>query len=172
MRARNAVTTIPLRRTLSLISLCAVAWIVTAANVAFAQIANCPFAPPGTSPPQFTVDGMLLVSYAMGLRGVAMLNKIFAISSFIGAEANIAPNLSRFDLDGDGFFGANDAMIILRYLSGYSPAVWIPEPTFASNAQQKTATAIESFMNVGCPAPAPSAPFVAKDTARLLQHAT
>ena len=158
------------RRALSLMSLCAVAWIATASNATFAQVANCPFAASGTAPPKFAVDGMLLVRYAVGLRGAAMSNKISATSSFTGAEANITSNLSRLDLDGDGFFGPNDALIILRYLSGYTPAAWISGLTFASNAQRKTTIEIELFMNAGCPAPA--ATFVAKDAARLLQQAT
>ena len=143
-----------------------------AASSAFAQVANCPFAESGTSPLRFGVDGMLLSRYAAGLRGTALTTGISGTSTLADAEANIVANLSRLDLDADGVYGTNDALIILRYLSGYSASEWISGLTFASNAQRKTAASIESFMNAGCPAPAPAARFVAKDAARLLQQAT
>lgn len=139
-------------------------------RVASAQVANCPFAVSGAAPPKFAVDGMLLVRYAVGLRGAAMSNKISGTSNFADAETNITSNLRRLDLDDDGVFGPNDALIILRYLSGYSRDAWTSGITFASNAQRKTGVAIEAFMNAGCPAPATT--FTTKDAARLLQQGT
>ena len=143
---------------------------VLAVPHALAQVANCPFAVSGTSPAKFSVDGMLLVRYAVGLRGAVLSNKISAISTLANAETAITANLSRLDMDGDNEFGSNDALIILRYLAGYSRDAWTSGLSFALNAQRKTGAAVELFMNAGCPAPTVS--FATRDAARLLQQAT
>jgi uncharacterized protein (DUF1800 family) len=137
---------------------------------ASAQVANCPFGVAGNGAPKFAVDGMLLVRYAVGLRGTPMTNKISGTSALSGAEAAITSNLSRLDIDGDGAFGPSDALIILRYLSGYSRDAWVTGITFAGNAQRKTGQAVELFLNAGCPAP--NVTFGTKEAARLLQQAT
>ena len=156
----------------ALTSLCfgACALFALATPSATAQVANCPFAVSGTSPAKFSVDGMLLVRYAVGLRGAVLSNKISSSATLANAETAITSNLSRLDMDGDNEFGANDALIILRYLAGYSRDAWTSGLTFALNAQRKTGAAVELFMNAGCPAPTLS--FATKDAARLLQQAT
>ena len=161
-----------LRHALSSVCYFLVAWGVLTSGASFAQIANCPFGVSGAAPLKLGVDGLLLARYAAGLRGAALTNNISGASTSADAEANITANLSRLDLDGDNVYNSNDALIILRYLSGYSAAGWISGLTFAGNAKRKTAVEIESFMNAGCPAPPSAATFVAKDAARLLQQAT
>ena len=117
----------------ALTSLCfgACALFALAAPRAIAQVANCPFAVSGTSPAKFSVDGMLLVRYAVGLRGAVLSNKISSSATLANAETAITSNLSRLDMDGDNEFGANDALIILRYLAGYSRDAWTSGLTFA-----------------------------------------
>ena len=140
-------------------------------GAASAQIANCPFNMTGASgAPKFSVDGMLLLRYAVGLRGAPMINKVSA-ANLTGVEAVISSNLSRLDVDGDGAFTATDALIIARYLSGFTSSAWLNGIVFAPNAQRKTAATIEAFMNLGCPAPTLGS-FSAKDAARLLQQGT
>ncbi len=140
-------------------------------NLSTAQIANCPFNVTGASgAPKFSVDGMLLLRYAVGLRGAPMINKVSA-ANLTGVEAVIGSNLARLDVDGDGAFTATDALIIARYMSGFTSVTWINGIVFAPNAQRKTASTIEAFMNAGCPAPALGS-FSAKDAARLLQQGT
>jgi uncharacterized protein (DUF1800 family) len=142
-----------------------------ACSTVSAQVSNCPFAVSGASAPKFSVDGMLLVRYAVGLRSTALSNRISGTSTFASAETTITANLSRLDMDGDNEFGPNDALIILRYLSGFSRDTWTRGMTFSLNAQRKNGVDIERFMNNGCPAPASSG-FTSKDAARLLQQAT
>ncbi len=140
-------------------------------GVSTAQIANCPFNMTGASgAPKFSVDGMLLLRYAVGLRGAPMINKVSA-ANLTSVEAVISSNLSRLDVDGDGVFNATDALIIARYLSGFTSSAWLSGIVFAPNALRKTAAAIEAFMNAGCPAPTLGS-FLAKDAARLLQQGT
>jgi len=140
------------------------------AGIASAQVSNCPFTVSGAAPAKLSVDGLLLVRYAVGLRGSPMINKVSSTASLSGAEANITANLARLDLDGDGQFGASDALIIMRYLAGNARDKWTAGISFAGNATRTTPVAIEAFMNSGCPAPAST--FAAKDAARLLQQAT
>ncbi len=141
-------------------------------GVSKAQIANCPFNVTGASgAPKFSVDGMLLLRYAVGLRGAPLINKVASASNLSGIEAVISSNLSRLDVDGDGAFNATDALIIARYMSGFTSGAWLNGIVFAPNAQRKTAATIETFMNSGCPAPALGS-FSAKDSARLLQQGT
>ncbi len=158
------------RRTYTSLGFCLCAMFALAAPNVFAQVANCPFAVSGASPPKFSVDGMLLVRYAVGLRGAVLSNKISATSTLANAEIAITSNLGRLDVDGDNQFGANDALIILRYLAGYSRDAWTSGLSFALHAQRQTGAAVEFFLNAGCPAPTVS--FATKDAARLLQQAT
>jgi hypothetical protein len=77
-------------------------------------------------------------------------------ASLATLESNIAANRLRWDVDGDNDFTVTDAIIIARYLAGFSPEAWIAGLTFATNAQRKTPGALKQFIiDDGCPA-APS----------------
>ncbi len=141
-------------------------------GAANAQITNCPLnVSTASGAPKFAVDGMLLLRYAVGLRGAPLINKVASASNLSGIEATISSNLSRLDIDGDGAFTATDALIIARYMSGFTSSAWLNGIVFAPGAQRKTVAAIEGFLNAGCPAPALGT-FSAKDAARLLQQGT
>jgi len=161
------------RQAIISIGLCALGTLATAANPVFAQATSCPFNVSGASAPKLLIDGVLLARYAQGMRGPALIANIANIglaASLASAEAIIAANVARLDMDGDGSFGNSDAVIIGRYLAGYSQVAWATGITFASNAQRKNGTDLQSFMTAGCPAAVVS--FAAKDAARLLQQAT
>jgi uncharacterized protein (DUF1800 family) len=158
------------RQVFASIGLSALGILAAASNPVFAQVAACPFNVSGVSPAKLSVDGVLLARYAQGLRGAALIANIAPSISLSGAEATIAANVTRLDVDGDASFGNSDAAIIGRYLAGFSQDTWATGITFASNAQRKNGTDLQAFLAAGCPAPVTS--FVAKDAARLLQQAT
>ena len=142
------------------------------ANVASAQVANCPLNVTGAAgAPKFAVDGMLLLRYAVGLRGQTMVNKISPSVNLSSVEGVITANLSRLDVDGDGAFTATDALIIARYLSGFRSNALPSGIVFMPKATRTSERAIEDFFTAGCPAPVLES-FSAKDAARLLQQGT
>lgn len=135
---------------------------------AHAQVANCPFnvsaTSPMPSPQRFTADGVILSRYARGVRGSALYSNV---STATAAEALIAVNEARLDLDGDGAFTATDALIAARYLAGFSSNTWLTGVDFTGTAAtRRTATEIESLMEAGCPRA------TATEAARFLQQAT
>ena len=134
-------------------------------GVSTAQIASCPFNVSGASGvPKYAVDGMLLARYARGIRGAALIANVAPSASLAGAEAAIAANLARLDVDGDGDFTPSDALIISRYLAGFSREALTTNISLPALAQRRAGTSVESFLTLGCPTP--------KAAARLLQQAT
>ena len=134
-------------------------------EVSTAQIASCPFnVSGGSGVPKYAVDGMLLARYARGIRGAALIANVAPSASLAGAEAAIAANLARLDVDGDGDFTTADALIISRYLAGFSREAWTTNISLPALAQRRAGTSVESFLTLGCPTP--------KAAARLLQQAT
>ena len=158
------------RRALFLMGLSAVALSSLQSRTAAAQVANCPFNVAANGAPKFAIDALILLRYAAGLRGPSLTDGVAPSVALANAEGYIAANLSRLDVDGDNAFTPADALIISRYLAGFSQAAWTSGITFASNAQRKNGNDLQLFMAAGCPAPV--ATFVAKDAARLLQQAT
>ena len=141
-----------------------------AAQTAAAQ-AVCPFNVSGGSNPRLTVDGVLLSRYAMASRGTALTRGVLPVGSDVaGIESTILGYAAtRLDVDGDGVFTSNDALIVARYLAGYSKERWLTGITLASNAGRAHVDDIASFIALGCPAPAVAAQ---NDAARLLTQAT
>ncbi len=158
------------RQAIISIGLGALGTLATVANPVFAQATSCPLNVSGGSAAKLSIDGVLLARYAQGMRGAALIANIGPAASLATAEATIAANVARLDMDGDGSFGNSDATIISRYLAGYSQAAWATGITFAGNAQRKNGNDLQLFMTAGCPATATA--FAAKDAARLLQQAT
>ena len=159
------------RRALFLLCLSAIGLTSLGSGSAAAQVTNCPFNVAANGAPKFAIDGLILLRYAVGFRGSNLtLGVAPSVTTLASAEGNITANLSRLDVDGDNAFTPADALIIGRYLAGYSQAAWASGITFASNAQRKNGTDLQLFMTAGCPAPVTT--FLAKDAARLLQQAT
>jgi hypothetical protein len=114
-------------------------------------VATCPFNLTGGAP-RLTVDGVLLTRYTLSIRDTALSSGVTAAG---GLPANIgsiiANTAAPLDLDGDGRFTTNDALITARTLAGFSGVDLINGLTFTQNAQRKTVTAIASFISAGCP---------------------
>ena len=151
-------------RALSWLGACAFGLIATLPATTVAQVASCPFNVSGSGSPNLSVDGVLLARYAQGMRGAALIANVGPTGSLAGAEAAIAANIARLDVDGDGEFTTADAQVISRYLAGFTREAWTSNISLPALAQRRAGTSVESFMMLGCPAP--------KASARLLQQAT
>jgi hypothetical protein len=130
-----------------------VAWAISTAASATAQILVCPFNVAQQAAATSTVDGALLLRYARNVRGPNLYANLRPAVDLTAVEGRIAANLTRLDVDGDGFFTETDALIISRFLTGYSRDAWVANLSVAVNAPRKTGPQIEDYFNAGCPAP-------------------
>ncbi len=130
----------------------------------------CPFAVTGAASVRYTADGTVLARYAALTRGSALsagaapTSDSAAVELALGAVAN-----TRLDLDGDGVFTANDALIAARHLAGFSSASWLDGITLSSSATRRSGADIAAFIAQGCPAPTLSEDF---ESARFLTQAS
>ena len=81
---------------------------------------NCPFTVDPSANSSAAKNGTLLVRYAKGLRGSALTNSLAAASDASAIERTIDERRSELDIDGDGEFTADDALIAARLLLGYT----------------------------------------------------
>jgi hypothetical protein len=128
------------------------AWLLSPVTLQ-AQVSNCPFNAAQQGAPTSTVDGLLLLRYARNVRGTALYDGIRPATNLSGAEAFIDASVARLDVDGDTFFTTTDAIIIERFLKGYSRDAWTTDLSFAQSASRKTGVLIEDYLNAGCPSP-------------------
>ena len=128
----------------------AAALILLASSFAHAQAANCPFTATGTSKIA-TIDGLVLARYALNVTAPSLYANVApGTPSLSNARAQIAANVNRLDVDGDKAFTPNDAMIILRYLMGYSEGKWLSGMTLSTGAIRKTSYDIRDYIEKGC----------------------
>ena len=143
-----------------------------ASQTARAQ-ATCPFNVSGGVNPRLMIDGTLLSRYASSIRGNALTAGVMPAvtpTQSSAIESAILDNAyTRLDVDGDGLYTATDALIIARYLAGYTPEKWLTGLTIRNGALRPLYTDIERFIALGCPAPIVSAQ---NEAARLLTQAT
>ncbi|MGL5003580.1 MAG: DUF1800 domain-containing protein [Casimicrobium sp.] len=124
----------------------------TFVTASFAQISNCPFSVDSSSARDATRDGLLLIRYAQKKTGAELVQGTGADPT---AVANtIASNLARLDVNGNGRFDTDDAMIITRVLNGFTGdarlAAAAAGPSAGLAAVRSTTTAIETYLNGGC----------------------
>ena len=120
--------------------------------------AVCPFNVAGGATTDATRDGVLLVRYARGLRGAALVVGTLATATTV--EATIAANLAKLDINGNGVFDLDDAAIISRNVFGFDSAAWLPDGRAGTFATRTTAAKVQSFVDADCVAPTISAPTV------------
>ena len=133
--------------------------------------AACPFNVAGNATADSLRDGVLLVRYAMGMRGAALVAGTNASSTSV--EANISSNIDKLDINGNGVFDADDAGIISRNVFGFSSASWLPDGRAGPYATRTRASQLKSFADSGCTPPVVSAPTAAQfETARFLMQST
>ncbi|TAG46215.1 MAG: DUF1800 family protein [Betaproteobacteria bacterium] len=114
-----------------------------------AQVANCPFNVDGTgSVADALRDGTVLVRYARGVRDpVALVAGTGANAATVIAA--ITANIDRLDINGNGAFDSDDAVVISRVLFGYntSSAAFAPKGQFAIRDTQNT---VKAYLDGGC----------------------
>jgi uncharacterized protein (DUF1800 family) len=145
-------------------------WLPSVAN---AEAANCPFSFTGPSVARLTADGALLGRFTLGKRAPtlqgALLGAPASAAQEQALETTIADASLRLDMDGDGFFSTVDAMVIARYLAGFSSSTWLSGLPLPTAAQRRTGADIAAYINAGCVAPTR---VTKADAARLLTQAT
>lgn len=126
--------------------------------------AACPFNIAGTGaisdPASFDAmrDGVLLVRYAQGLRGAALVNGT-GISDFTTVQNNIINNLAALDMNGNGVLDIDDATVIARNVYGFDSSKWLPASAVPQNyATRAYIGPIKAFVDGGCLPPSVSAP--------------
>jgi chitodextrinase len=121
-----------------------------------AQVSQCPFKiDAATAQSVAQRDGLLFTRYGLGLRGPSLVAGTgFTAAAAPNIESFMQSNFARIDVDGSGTIDSVDGVAISRVLSGYSTAVSstvVPAPT----AVRSSTTAIQQFLDAGCPSPAP-----------------
>ena len=93
-------------------------------------------------------SGALLLRYANGLRGLALTNNLAAASDTAAIENIIEQRKSAFDIDGDGEFTTDDALIASRLLLGFSVEV---ASSRAAPKGSRDSAQIRQYISDGCP---------------------
>ena len=116
-------------------------------------------------------DGVLLVRYARGLRGAALVAGTTANSTTV--ETNISANVDKLDVNGNGVFDIDDAAIIARNVFGFSSNRWLPDGRAGAYATRTLAPQLKTFIDSGCTPPVVSPPTAAQfEAARFLMQST
>ncbi len=133
--------------------------------------AACPFNVTGNATADSMRDGVLLVRYARGMRGATLVAGTGANSTTV--EGNIAANVDKLDVNGNGTFDIDDAAIIGRNIFGFSTGAWLPDGKAGAYATRTTVAKLKAFVDAGCTATVVGAPTAAQfDAARFLIQST
>jgi hypothetical protein len=126
-------------------------WRVGSTPVA-APTTACPFDVDRSGAISATTDGMMLLRNRLGLSGTALTigaSEVLAAADFVNDV--IARDQLRLDMDGDGVFGVNDALIIARHLAEFTDEHLTQGITL--NLPRNSFGAIAQHIANGCPAP-------------------
>jgi uncharacterized protein (DUF1800 family) len=117
-------------------------------------------------------DGVLLMRYAKGQRGAALVAGTTAIAADV--ESRIAARTALLDLNGNGVFDIDDAAVIGRSLVGFKSDAWLPDGRAGAFATRTDKTKLKAFVDAGCPTTgATTAPTAAHfEAARFLIQST
>lgn len=134
--------------------------------------AACPFNVSGDAVSDSLRDGLLLVRYAQGLRGSALVAGTTAASPAV--ENLIVANTAGLDVNGNGVFDIGDAAIIARSVFGFSYQSWMPDGQAGAYATRTSPALVKTFVDAGCAAPVFVAPTTtdAADASRFLIQST
>jgi uncharacterized protein (DUF1800 family) len=128
--------------------------------------ANCPLNVSGASTARLTVDGVLLSRYARNVRGAALTAGLANPPLASTVETTIANASSALDVDGDGSFAVNDAVILSRAMAGINSGQWVSGIAFGLNATRTTPESLADYIAGGC------VPITTADAYRFLAQAT
>jgi hypothetical protein len=139
---------------------CATVWVTLAANLASAQVTNCPFNVSQTTPTgaaDSLRDSVVLMRYARGMRGAALVAGTGLSDATV--TTNITANINKLDINGNGLFDEDDATVISRLTFSFRSDKWftptLPSTNLGSNYASRTTTAgVQKYVEAGCPAAA------------------
>ncbi len=114
-------------------------------------LAACPFNVSGDAVSDSLRDGLLLVRYAQGLRGAALVAGTTATTPAV--ENFIVANTAGLDVNGNGVFDIGDAAIITRNVFGFGYQSWMPDGQAGAYATRTSAALVKVFIDAGCSAP-------------------
>jgi uncharacterized protein (DUF1800 family) len=137
---------------------CVTVFVTLCASSASAQVANCPFNVSDATPTgaaDSLRDSVVLLRYARGMRGTALVAGTGLASATV--EANIAANIAKLDINGNGLFDEDDAAVISRLTFSFRSDKWftptLPSTNLGSNYASRITTAgIQKYVEAGCPA--------------------
>jgi hypothetical protein len=115
---------------------------------------ECPFDVDRSGAVSVTTDGILLLRSRLGLSGTALTigaSEVLATADFVNDV--IARDQLRLDMDGDGVFDVNDALVIARHLAGFAEERLTQGITL--NLPRNSFSAIAQHIASGCTAPPP-----------------
>ena len=150
---------------LNLVAAACALFAVTSGNAA------CPFNVAGGTTADSLRDGVLLVRYARGNRGAALVAGTGATAATV--EANISNNIDQLDVNGNGVFDLDDAGIISRNVFGFTSANWLPDGRAGAYGTRNTLPLLKSFVDAGCTPLVVSPPTAAQfEASRFLIQST
>jgi uncharacterized protein (DUF1800 family) len=143
---------------------CATVWVTLAANLASAQVTNCPFNVSQTTPTgaaDSLRDSVVLMRFARGMRGAALVAGTGLSDATV--TTNITANINKLDINGNGLFDEDDATVISRLTFSFRSDRWftptLPSSNRGSNyASRITAAGIQKYIEAGCPAASMAGP--------------
>ena len=114
-----------------------------------ASHAACPFNVAGGANADAMRDGVLLVRYANGLRGAALVAGT-GITDFTTIQNTILARTSVLDINGNGAIDTTDAAVISRVLFGYSNGTLTTGMTVAPFSMRDSLTVMNAYVAGGC----------------------
>jgi uncharacterized protein (DUF1800 family) len=133
--------------------------------------AACPFNVAGNVTADSMRDGVLLVRYARGMRGTTLVAGTGANATTV--ETNIANNIDKLDVNGNGVFDVDDAAIISRSVFGFASGAWLPDGRAGAYATRTTTAKLKSFVDSDCAPLVVSPPTTAQfEASRFLIQST
>jgi hypothetical protein len=128
----------------TLFALCAASAIDVRAQI-------CPFIVDASLPNAGVSNALLLTRYALNIRNAELTANTGSSMPPVTVQNTILANAARLDVNGDGAFDADDALIIARIQLGFSSDAWLTG-TNITDAARDSAPVLARYVALGCPA--------------------
>jgi acid phosphatase type 7 len=129
-----------------------------------ATVARCPFINDTTS---LTREGLIYLRHAIGLRGAALVagTGFSEIQATAASDVIVCPTcLPQLDINGDGTFDFNDAVVVARSIAGFRGAS-LTAGLASSGGSRPDALSQQHFVESGCSVSTPVVVLAAGDIA-------
>jgi hypothetical protein len=130
-------------------------WRVGAIAVAVAAPSGaCPFDVDRSGAQTSATDGIMMLRNRLSLTGAALTNGVSEVVTSPQLVSDVIErDRLRLDMDGNGVFDINDALIITRHLAGFTGSALTQGVNL--NLPRNSSSAIAQHIAAGCPAPSP-----------------